>query len=115
MVRHLQKHWLTGRISASQREEADLVCAQIDFAPGEAVRPLRGQLEAAAQQAHSRVVVGAAQEDQRAIKRGIQIGLEAFRKRSTHWSLFSTRAVSGAVGGHVGCRGRLELGRSWNR
>jgi hypothetical protein len=41
------------------------------------------------------VVVGAAQEDQRAIKRGIQIGLEACRKRSTHWACSRRKAWGG--------------------
>ena len=91
-----QQRLFLGRASA-QGVEANSVSSEIDLATNEPVRPGIGYGEALAEQMDSTCLIGAAQVDDRAIERGIQIELEALGEWLTFGRLLTARGAASTV------------------
>ena len=109
MVRQLCKQWLISRISAPQREEANVLRIELDLASGEPVRPVRRQSEAISQQAHSSGLVASSQEDHGAFRLRPQIQFESGGEGAAKRCEVSAAHTAGAMRSHVSRRQLLKM------
>src|SRR5262249_34760551 len=107
-VIHFEDLWLTGRVFASEAEEADLVSIQIDFTADQAARPHRAQRPGLAQQAHRALAITAAEVDQSPLGALLQVQFPVRRERPPTRRGFNPRRPALAQRLHVAARTPLQ-------
>src|SRR5713226_5716926 len=97
--------------AATQCMEENSASSEIDFTTNESMRPDVGYGEALAEKMDSTCLIGAAQVDDRAVERGIQIELEALGEWPALGSLLAARGAASAVCADVAIGELAQLGQ----
>ena len=104
------KQRLVGRIASAQGMEADMLMGKVDIATHQAMQPMLGDMEAAAEQIDVAVLVAATQEDHAAGQGRAQVESEAGREAAAPGSSLAPGGGFSAVSGDVTRRNVLQGG-----